>query len=173
MSDPFTTLGVPRRFSLDLRELEQRFRDLSRALHPDKHAQASPAERRVAAEKSVAVNDAFRILKNPQTRAAALLATSGRTVEEHTRADPALLAEILEMREELDNVRGAPDRESLVAGMRAQVESRVHEAERVIADAFDREEIPDATKLDRAYDSLVKRRYLYRFLEEADAMLEE
>jgi molecular chaperone HscB len=173
MSDPFTTLGVPRRFSLDLRELEQRFRDLSRALHPDKHAQASPAERRVAAEKSVAVNDAFRILKNPQTRAAALLAASGRTVEEHTRADPALLAEILELREELDGVRNAPDRDALVATMRARVESHVNEAEKVIAEAFDHDDAPVPAKLDRAYESLVKLRYLYRFLEEADAMLEE
>jgi len=38
--DPFAMLGVERRFDLDLKVLEKTHRELSRALHPDKFAQA-------------------------------------------------------------------------------------------------------------------------------------
>jgi molecular chaperone HscB len=176
MSDPFTVLGVPRRFRLDARLLEQRHRDLSRALHPDKHTQGSPAERRIAVEKAAAVNEAFRTLKNPQSRGAALLAGAGRVVDEASRADQALLLEILELREELESTRAAAAdvRSAKVATMRAQVEARVNAAEAVIAEAFDRDAEPaESDAVDRAYRALIELRYLYRFLEEADAMLEE
>ena len=173
MSDPFTTLGLPRHFTIDVAQLEQRFRDVSRTLHPDAHVNASPAERRLAAEKSAAVNEAFRLLKNPQTRAAALLSRVGRTVEENTRAEPALLMEILELREELEGVRGASDREAKVGALRTTVQQHVNDAERDIANAFDGDKEPDAALIDRAYRELIKLRYLYRFLEEADAILDD
>lgn len=173
MTDPFQTLGVPRRFRLDLRQLEQRHRDLSRALHPDRFAQASPAERRLAIEKAAAINDAFRTLKNPQTRAAALLAAAGRPLDEHTRADPALLATVMELREQLDEVRTTHDRDSLVQ-LRTTIEAHIAEGENIIAEVFDRTEAPpSAEALDRAQQALVKLRYFYRLLEEADTLTEE
>jgi molecular chaperone HscB len=170
MNDPFATLGVPRRFKLDMKLLEQRHRDLSRALHPDRHVQASPAERRLAIEKAAAVNDAFRALKHPQSRASALLATAGRAVEETARADSALLMEIMDLRESLESLRGKPDRAKGIEELRTAVSERVAHAEGVIAEAFDREGAVDATALDGAYNALVTLRYLYRFLEEAEAL---
>jgi molecular chaperone HscB len=173
MSDPFTVLGVPRRFRLDLRDVEQRYRDLSRALHPDKHAQASPAERRLAAEKSAEANEALRKLKDPQSRAAALLAAVGRTLEENTRAEPELLTKMLELREQLEETRAVREgREESVAKLRGDVEREVHAAEQAIADAFDGAREPASDAIDRAFASLVALRYLYRFLEEADAIVE-
>jgi molecular chaperone HscB len=172
MSDPFEVLGVPRRFRLDMKQVEQRHRDLSRALHPDRFAMGSPAERRLAIEKAAAVNDAFRALKNPLARGAALLASAGRVVEEHTRAEPALLMEVMELREALEAARDAKDA-AAVARLRETVAARVATEEQAIADAFDgAAEPPAPAALDRAYAALVKLRYFYRFLEEADAMEE-
>lgn len=171
-SDPFVTLGVPRRFSLDLKQLEQRYRDLSRTLHPDGHTQAAPAEKRIAAERAAEVNEAFRQLRNPQTRAAVLLATGGRIVDEHSRADPALLLHVLELREELEQARDAPDRAARVLALRDAVESQIATAERTLGDAFDRERSPEASALDHAYAALVTLRYLNRVLEEADGLLD-
>jgi molecular chaperone HscB len=173
MTDPFDILGVPRRFRLDLARLEQRHRDLSRALHPDRHVNAAPAERRIALEHAAAVNDAFRALKSPQSRAAALLATAGRVIAEDSRADPALLMEVMDLREQLDDARHAPrdGRHAAVARLRAAVESHVAAEEAAIAEAFDTAETPPAgAPLDRAHTALIKLRYYYRFLEEADAI---
>lgn len=174
MSDPFEVLGVPRRFRLDLEQLEQRHRDLSRALHPDRYVNASPAERRLAIERAAAVNDAFRALKSPASRAAALLASQGRVIAEHSRAEPELLMEVMDLREKLDDARAAPpaERASTVARLRAEVEARVAAEESAIAEAFDARPgvAPEPAALERAQDALIKLRYYYRFLEEAEAI---
>lgn len=167
MNDPFATLGVPARFSFATGELEQRHRDLSRALHPDRYVNAPSSERRVALERAVSVNDAFRALKDPLTRAQSLLALHGLSIREGERAAPALLMEIMELREELDAVRAKPER---VASLRAQVDAHVAAEERVVAEVFDREGPIDAKALSRARDAVVKLRYYKRFQEEADAL---
>ena len=58
MSDPFETLGVEARFDLDLRAVEQRHRDLSKALHPDRYTGAPAAERRMSLSRAIDVNEA-------------------------------------------------------------------------------------------------------------------
>lgn len=174
-TDPFALLGVSRRFRIDRRELEQKHRDLSRALHPDRFAQATAAERRVAIERAAAVNAAFRTLRDPQTRAAALLAGAGRALEEHTRAEPALLLEVMELREELDDARTAPAerRTSRIDAVRARAQECLEREHGVLAAVFDGEGAPDEAALDRAYGALVKLRYYHRLFEEADALSEE
>ena len=61
--DPFSLLGLPREFELDARELERRFRELSRQLHPDRFARAEPRERRLSLERATRLNDALRALR--------------------------------------------------------------------------------------------------------------
>ncbi len=63
--DPFETLGIARRFLLDVREVEQKHRDLSKALHPDRHTASTSAERRVALSRAIEVNEAFRVVRDP------------------------------------------------------------------------------------------------------------
>ncbi len=165
MDDPFATLGVPRRFDLPRKEVEQRHRDLSRALHPDRYVNAAPAERRVALERAVAVNDAWRALRDPLARATALLRLNGVTIEDGDRAPAALLMDIMELREALDDAKGHPER---VAPLRARVQSRVDAAHALLAEVFSTDPpAPDA--LPRARDAVVSLKYLGRFLEEADA----
>jgi len=106
MPDHFETLGLPRRFALDLPDLERRYRDLSRELHPDRFATAPPEERRAALERSTALNDAYRILKDPVRRAAYFLELHGLKVEAQdaegrgrVQLEPGFLESFLEMRE--------------------------------------------------------------------------
>ena len=77
MADHFETLGLPRRFAVDLPDLERRFREQSREVHPDRFATASPPERRAALERSTALNDAYRTLKDPLRRATYFLELRG------------------------------------------------------------------------------------------------
>ena len=48
VESPFDVLGLPVRYAIDPSTLEARVRDLQRALHPDKHTNGTPAERRIA-----------------------------------------------------------------------------------------------------------------------------
>jgi molecular chaperone HscB len=116
--DYFTFLGLPRKLNLDANDLEQRFRGLSRQLHPDYFFNAPPAERRASLERSSYLNDAYRTLKQPVTRVEYLLQLEGlaaRSPEEASKqVPPDLLEEVFSLNEELDEIRemrasGAPE----------------------------------------------------------------
>ncbi|MDB4932068.1 MAG: hscB [Myxococcaceae bacterium] len=169
MTDPFEVLGVARRFSLDRAALEQRHRDLSRTLHPDRYVQSPPGERRMALERAVAVNEAFRALRDPLTRAEALLAAHGLAVGDADRPSQALLMEVMELRESLDEARRSPEK---VTALLAQVRARSAAEEAALAAAFDADAAPGTAALAAARDALVRLKYFRRFEEEADDALD-
>ena len=109
--DPFAILGIERRFDVDLPSVEKRHRELSRALHPDRYADAGASERRAALSKAVEVNEAWRAVREPIARAEALFALAGVAVGERNepKPTPALLMEAMELRETLDDARGKRD----------------------------------------------------------------
>jgi molecular chaperone HscB len=107
--DYFAFLAVPRALDLDLADLEQRFRTLSRQFHPDYFYNATPAERLASLERSSYLNDAYRTLRNPLTRIEYLLGLEGfstRGSEPGANHVPAaLLEEVFALNEELDEIR--------------------------------------------------------------------
>jgi molecular chaperone HscB len=109
--DHFALLGLPRQFDLDPSELERRFRDLSRRLHPDRFARSSPRERRLSLDWATRINDATRSLRDWRLRAAYLLRLAGTDVlgEGRTFADPEFLEEQLEWREAIALARADGD----------------------------------------------------------------
>jgi len=109
--DPFATLGIDRRFDVDLPALEKRHRELSRALHPDRFADAGASERKATLAKAVEVNEAWRIVRDPIQRAEALFALAGVVVDEaHTpKPTPELLMEAMELREMLEEAKEKRD----------------------------------------------------------------
>jgi molecular chaperone HscB len=164
--DPFDTLGVPARFTVSLRDLELRHRDLSRTLHPDRHVNAPAAERRLALSRAIEVNEAFRTLKNPVTRAEAVLARAGVVVTEANspKPSPDLLMEMMEARETLADAvrdRDVQKVESLAKEMRAREDGLLT----TIGQALDAAPTPfmDVVAL------LGELRYTKRFLDEVSA----
>ena len=107
--DYFSFVGLPRKLNLDLNDLEQRFRGLSRQFHPDYFFNAPPFERRASLERSSYLNDAYRTLKNPVSRLEYLLQLEGlaaRSPEEASKqVPPDLLEEVFALNEELDEIR--------------------------------------------------------------------
>jgi len=174
MIDPFQTLGVEARFDLDPGELAARHRDLSRALHPDKFARAPAAERRLSLSRAIEVNDAYRLLKDPIRRVEALLRRLGAEVSETSepKPSPALLMDMMELREELGDARRSKDLVA-VRAMRARMQTRETEAFAAIALFFDDVARGDRDKLHAILLRLGELRYVRRFLDEADATEEE
>jgi molecular chaperone HscB len=108
MDDFFTRLGLPRRFVVDAGELEREYLAKSRAVHPDYHAIGSSADLAASMEVSAALNEAYTALRDPFTRAEHLLAVEGGpSAAEQKQMAPAFLAEMLEARETLEEVRAA------------------------------------------------------------------
>jgi len=168
--EPFETLGVEPVYSLDLAVLEQRHRDLSRALHPDRHAASGAAERRMALGRAIEVNEAFRILKDPVRRAEALLARRGVHSGEgkEPAASPALLMEVMERREALAEVRKTKN-EAALARLIAEVSSEASHAQAVLGSEFASPSSNFAEILKRVGEL----RYYRRFLDEAASIADE
>ena len=73
----FELFGLPPRFRFDAATLDRAYRALQSEVHPDRFATASEAERRLAAQSSARVNEAYLALKDPVARAQYLLELHG------------------------------------------------------------------------------------------------
>ena len=168
--DPFETLGVEPVYSLDLSILEQRHRDLSRALHPDRHAASGAAERRMALGRAIEVNEAFRTLKDPVRRAEALLARRGTHSGEGKEppASPALLMEVMERREALAEVRQTKN-EAALTRLIAEVSAEALRTQTALGNEFASATGNHAEILKR----IGELRYYRRFLDEAASIADD
>lgn len=112
MSDPFSTLGIQPRFDLDEAELHRHFIQASAANHPDRFT--DPLEQADAAARSATINDAYRTLHDPELRANALLDLLGGPDKSADKSlPPALLAEMLEIRERMEEAIASQDETEL------------------------------------------------------------
>jgi molecular chaperone HscB len=173
--DPFATLGLAPRYALDLGALEQRYRELQRVVHPDRHGAGTPSERRMHAARTVEVNAAYRALKDDVKRAEALLALHGVELDPNRREAPELLMEVLELREALSEARAARDL-ARVRKLAEGVSARERAAREQLGKAFEAVSTggPDArAEGARAASLLGQLKYLRRFLDEVASIEEE
>jgi molecular chaperone HscB len=172
--DPFATLGIPRRYDLELTAVEKTHRELSRALHPDRFAGASPSERRTSLAKAVEVNEAWRIVRNPIARAEALLRLLDVPVGEdrEPKAEPEFLMEMLEQREALAEAKAARDL-AAVRGLAQGIESRARAVEDELRVGFEADEKTQRAGAEALLRKLGELRFYRRFLEEVSAIEDE
>jgi molecular chaperone HscB len=182
MDNPFETLGLRPGFALDLPALERRQRELSRALHPDRFAGSGAGERRQALNRAMDVNQACRTLRDPLLRADALLSAIGAPAlasETERVTDPLLLGEMLERREELDEVRKRDDHAALATlkqKMQAREQGLLAELERAFEPVVEAATHGAPPNGDERYAPLrrllIELRYVRRYLDEV-AVLED
>jgi molecular chaperone HscB len=129
----FELFGLPQRFRVDAEALDRAYRALQGEVHPDRFAAASETERRLAAQSSARVNEAYRALKDPVARAQYLLELHGEDTpaEAANALSVAFLERQLERREAAAAAADAGDLgtlDALVADARreaAELEQRV------------------------------------------------
>ncbi len=107
----FETLEVPEKLIIDAQDLEKRFYALSRKWHPDRFARASADEQQRALDASAVLNDAYRTLRQPVSRAEHLLTLKGIPPSED-KVPPELLEEVFELNLALEELQ-AGDTDSL------------------------------------------------------------
>ena len=96
--DHFARLGLPAALELEPASLDRAYFALQRQWHPDRFVARPPDERARASSEAAALNDAYRTLKDPLSRAVYLaelrgveLPGDGKTID-----DPDLLMEAME-----------------------------------------------------------------------------
>jgi len=116
-ADYFALFGLPRTQALDSAALDNAFRALQSQVHPDKHAHAADADRRLAMQWATRTNEAFQTLKSPGRRARYLLALLGHDaqIESNTAMPVEFLMAQMELREAVMEARAAGDEDALEA----------------------------------------------------------
>jgi molecular chaperone HscB len=114
-SNDFEIFGLSPAFALDRQALDERWKDLQRQAHPDRHASADAATQRQAMQWSVRINEAYQRLKDPVKRAAYLCELNGAPIQaENNTAMPAdFLMQQMEWREALEEATGADELERM------------------------------------------------------------
>ncbi|MEA2078899.1 MAG: Fe-S protein assembly co-chaperone HscB, partial [Pseudomonadota bacterium] len=99
------------RYVLERAELDARYRDMQRSVHPDRYASASDLERRISMQQATKINEAYEVLKDPLKRGRYLLELRGHAIEgqQSSHQDPAFLMQQMELREILAEIREQDD----------------------------------------------------------------
>jgi len=153
--DYFQVMRVPRRMKIDADALRARFYELSRKLHPDNFAAATPDEVAIATRNAAVLNQAYRTLREPLARAEYLLERLGGKAD--APPDPAFLMEMMEVGERIEDAAAADARADLehdLEDFRGRVRGKDQELEAIFADWDALGEAPDAAARTAIADQL-------------------
>ena len=121
---PYELFGLPETYALDETLLAERHRAAMQKVHPDRFADRSAAERRVAEQWSAVINEAFETLKSPVKRAVWLAKKRGAEVETEgqVRMPADFLMKQLDWRERLEEADAA-SREALLGEVESEAKA--------------------------------------------------
>src|SRR5262250_2021216 len=121
--DYFDVFGLPRILGLDLAALEKTFHELSRKYHPDYFSTASAAEKTKAVRMTALLNDAYRTLRHPVRRVEYLLSLYGFK-SDGSKVPQALLMEVFEINEQLEEVKAGRASVEEIDSLRVQIKEK-------------------------------------------------
>ena len=147
----FELFEIPVSYDVDLNQLQHRYRDLQKAVHPDKYANASSQERRISMQQTSLINQALHTLKHPVERAVYLLQLKGVdfTMDNETTMDAAFLMEQMEMREKLESIRQQQDPLAELDIMRTDARSKMTALAEKFKHAYQSDELDGAREIVR------------------------
>lgn len=159
--DAFAILGLGRRFVLSPGEIEAAYLSRAAAVHPD----LLGGDEDEAARASARLNDAKRVIEDPERRANALLELlGGPTKEQDKSLPPGFLMEIMETRQEIEAAEGDPAR---IAHWRAWASDQRDEYQKRVAALFDKAgPKPEPAALRAIRTELNAWRYIERLIEQ-------
>jgi molecular chaperone HscB len=157
--DHFARLGLPAALELEPASLDRAYFALQRQWHPDRFANRPAEERARASAEAAALNDAYRTLRDPLSRAVYLAQLNGVALpgDGKTIDDPDLLMEAMEAREALHEAGTVGVIDKLAAEARDEVKRALGSLDSL----FLRDDKPAIRK------TLLRLRYLDKFADEA------
>jgi molecular chaperone HscB len=173
--DYYALLGLPQKLQLSGDELQRRFYELSRQLHPDRFMRKPERERQYSLDASSILNDAYRALKDPVKRAQYVLNQEGFDVGEQRSKDvpPELLEEVFELNMALEEMRSGDD------SARPQLETAeknftnmLSDVDRQLENLFEQyDRSPSRDKLSEVRGALNRRKYIQNLVDEVHKSL--
>ena len=164
----FKLFGIDPFYGIDTTRLDRTYREIQTQVHPDRYAHLPDAEQRVSMQWATRVNEAYRTLKHPLSRAQYLLQLKGiDTLHASNTAMPAeFLMEQMEWREAVAEAKAAEDASEL---------ERLHHRLRAEADTLYGEIEKDIDRTEdyaAAADAVRRMMFVLKLKDEIDESLE-
>ena len=131
----FELFGLAPKFTIDLNSLDHSFRRLQTEMHPDRFAAGTEAEKRQAMQLSSNLNDGYRALKNPGSRAQYLVSLAGKSDTGNAVSSAFLMAQ-MEWRESIESARTGKNIQELDALSR-RLRHAIAEQEKILGVVID------------------------------------
>ncbi|TDH73179.1 hypothetical protein CCR75_002330 [Bremia lactucae] len=157
----------PKSFDLEPRSIEQTYWNLQKRLHPDLYGSKSEVEKKLSAVNSAVINDAYKILKEPNTRINYLLTLHGVDAlgeTASTAVDSELLMQTMEIRE---RIAEAADVDALEK-IRKEISKHIDAIINKLGKVYDRDQDLESTER-----YAVELQYMVKCAEETETREEE
>jgi molecular chaperone HscB len=131
--DCFSAMGIPRRLTIDLDELERRYHELSRKIHPDRFASKGPKMRDASLRATATLTRSYRTLRDPVSRGLYWLELRDEKLADNNKRVPPELAELVfEVQEQLAEMQlsdpeEAHERATEIAARRIELQFKMDE----------------------------------------------
>ncbi len=175
LTDYYTFFGLEHKLNLDNADLQRRFYQLSKLLHPDHYTRRAQRERDYSLEATAILNDGYRILRDPVKRAEYILAEQGFEGGEQRTKDvpPELLEEVFELNMALEELVSGD------ASVRPQLEEARGRFRRMQREVDDRlgalytqwDETKQRESLEEVRGELNRRKYIENLITEVEKAL--
>lgn len=169
----FQLFSLPEQYRLQRADLDVRYRELQRRMHPDRFASAGDRQRRLSVQQAAQINEAYETLKDPLRRGRYLLALRGVAMEEQqtTHQDPEFLMQQMALREALGDVREQADPLAELDRLSREIRAQYQALESALAQALD-----ESSDAQTALTFVLRMQYFTRLqneLQELEADLED
>ncbi|XP_033310023.1 iron-sulfur cluster co-chaperone protein HscB [Bombus vosnesenskii] len=151
----FDIIGVPKSYDVKVTEIQKKYKELQKLLHPDKFGTKSEKEKQFSETLSSLVNNAYSTLIHPLKRGLYMLKLNDITISEETdNMNAEFLMEIMEKNEEIEDVGDDVEK---IKKLVQENEIMLNNLTKEVADAFRQKNIKKAESLlirMKYYDSI-------------------
>ncbi|MEH6397309.1 co-chaperone HscB [Pseudoalteromonas sp.] len=163
----FELFAIPVDYNVDLATVNKNYLELQRAVHPDRHANASSRDKLLAVQNTAEINDALQTLKHPVKRAEYMLSELGVDIraEQQTLQDPLFLMQQMELREELEELTASADPDAAIAQFEQQIKQLDSQYSAQLAEQLASN---DEQQWQLAADNIRKLKFVYKLRDELE-----
>ncbi|MBE0376737.1 co-chaperone HscB [Pseudoalteromonas prydzensis] len=163
----FELFAIPVDYNVDLATVNKNYLELQRAVHPDRHANASSRDKLLAVQNTAEINDALQTLKHPVKRAEYMLSELGVDIraEQQTLQDPLFLMQQMELREELEELTTSADPDAAIARFEQQIKQLDSQYSAQLAEQLASN---DEQQWQLAADNIRKLKFVYKLRDELE-----
>lgn len=162
----FEIFSLPVGWEVDFQQLDIKFRALQKALHPDRYADKSDFEKRLAVQTAATINQAYETIKNPLSRAQYLLELEDldASQETHITSDGQFLMDQMLLREALSEIRESENAEQALVSLSIEAQQTAAAIQQEFASQYQQK------SYNEAFECLAKMQFAIKFVDDINQL---